>query len=411
MANRQPCCVGTVPTPVQRLLRQLPTPLTAALDEAWARTDVLFGALDASLAGGSLGEWTRLALLAQPISGWPPFLYLLGHLPMRSMELLGPALGVDASSDPEQAAMEQVFSPNWGGEHQPGEDELPDVVDILRFRYRLLGRLRAELRAATANTNLDRALVAAIRVELEGHQTLLSMAQLLPLGALRVSMVLPWAWGTASDGGAPDRVTIPQRALLERVGRPRAEVVSFAIRRSAVTVANWQEFVAAGGYVEPSFWEGAPPAGRAAPRNWRMRPNGQWMVRLPLHELPLDAAGQLPVQVDAAEAAAYARYEGGRLPTPAEVSSAALDLGDIQADGLVGVSVAPPPRSDVTTTADGVDGLLSAGWVWTSERSGASTTAVGGPWAPESAAVAVARVSLDGTCPWYQTQVRVVWSL
>ena len=413
MASVQTLGVGTVPLPVQRLLHQLPSSPVAALDEVWARTDVLFGALDASLAGGSLGEWTRIALLAQPISGWPPFLYLLGHLPMRSFEVLAGALGTDVSTDPEQAAMEQVFSPSWGGSHQPGEDALPDVVDILRFRYRLLGRLRADLRAAPVNSALLAALKEATRVELEGQQALLSMAQVLPLGALRVSLVLPGGWGQPAAPGGLRGVVIPPRAVVARSGQPSAVVPAFELRRSPVSVADWQAFVAAGGYRDPAYWDDTQLAGladRSAPRSWRKRPNGQWMVRLPLHEVPLDVAGPLPVQVDAAEAAAYARYEGGRLPRPDEVLSAASGLGDAVERGPVGVSVAPPPPSDATRTADGVEGLLSAGWVWTSEQSGPLTTAIGGPWAPEGAMVPVARATLDGTCPWHQTQVRVAWS-
>jgi len=94
-----------------------------------------------------------------------------------------------------------------------------------------------------------------------------------------------------------------------------------------VTNAEFLEFVAAGGYDDRRFWRAddwtwKDRARLAHPTVWTFR-DGAWFYRTLLDELPLVAARDWPVYVSLAEAHAYARWRGGRLPSEAEFHRAA----------------------------------------------------------------------------------------
>ena len=150
-----------------------------------------------------------------------------------------------------------------------------------------------------------------------------------------------------------------------------AEVPAFEIQRHDVTNARYMEFVEAGGYSNQRWW---------LPEDWRWvqgeklshplfweRVDGEWSWRGMFELIPLPASW--PVYVSHAEANAYARWRGCRLPTEAEYQRAATGA----AVGLCDfVSWDPEPAGERAAGASdyGVEDLVGNGWEWTGSTFG-----------------------------------------
>jgi ergothioneine biosynthesis protein EgtB len=111
--------------------------------------------------------------------------------------------------------------------------------------------------------------------------------------------------------------------------QPRHEVLlrPFEIAHRLVTCGQWLEFMAEGGYAEPTLWlsDGwaqVQAQGWQAPAYWiapgdPRAPAGQWQVFGLEGVRPLDAAAPV-MHLSFFEAAAYAEWAGARLPTEFE---------------------------------------------------------------------------------------------
>lgn len=174
-----------------------------------------------------------------------------------------------------------------------------------------------------------------------------------------------------------------------------AEVAPFAIERHDVTNERFLEFVDAGGYRDPRWW---------TPEDWKWvqdervehplfwersgatgekdhtRDNGgswRWRAMFELVPLPLS----WPVYVSHAEASAFARWRGARLPTEAELQRAAYGSSDgerqhpwgdadpTSAEAVVDfASWDPEPAGSHPKGASawGIQDLVGNGWEWTS---------------------------------------------
>src|SRR5207247_5854689 len=105
-----------------------------------------------------------------------------------------------------------------------------------------------------------------------------------------------------------------------------ADVAPFSIERHDVTNAQYLEFVEGGGYTNPAWWrpedwEWIQREAVAHPLFWERHDNAwRWRAMFALVPLPL----AWPVYVSHAEASAYARWRGARLPTEAEFQRAAF---------------------------------------------------------------------------------------
>jgi ergothioneine biosynthesis protein EgtB len=150
--------------------------------------------------------------------------------------------------------------------------------------------------------------------------------------------------------------------------RHRVWLDDFALADRAVTNADWQAFMADGGYSTPSLWlaDGWTWMQQQAVRSplyWRQDADGAWTRVMTLHgESPL--LPQAPVtHVSHFEADAYARWAGARLPTEFEWEAA------------VARSDAPPvaasnrgwllPLPDAAP-AGGLRDVWGGVWQWTS---------------------------------------------
>ncbi|MFL6675738.1 MAG: ergothioneine biosynthesis protein EgtB [Massilia sp.] len=141
--------------------------------------------------------------------------------------------------------------------------------------------------------------------------------------------------------------------------RHRVLVAPFALASRLVTNGEYREFIAAGGYREPSLWlsEGWDRvcAGEFAHPLYWVPADGEWM-EFTLHGLRrLDPARPV-CHVSLYEADAYARWRGARLPTEAE--------WELAAHGLAAAAGSLHPAA--AAGAEGLDQMFGACWQWTS---------------------------------------------
>jgi gamma-glutamyl hercynylcysteine S-oxide synthase len=248
-----------------------------------------------------------------------------------------------------------------------------------------------------ANPVLRRGLAISTMLEHEAmhHETLLYMFHRLPHAQKR-----PPAPYRAVVGGTPPRphtVRIP--AGVATLGADadaipfgwdnefplhRVDVDAFEIDAFDVTNADYLAFVEAGGYAIPDYWSSEDWSWRAAhgfthPAFWE-RDGGRWFWRGLFARVPLPSAW--PVYVSHAEASAYARWCGRRLPSEAEYHRAAYGTpegrerafpwGDLPPDRTRGNfdwrhwDPVPVGAFPAGVSAWGVHDLVGNGWEWTS---------------------------------------------
>jgi len=164
-------------------------------------------------------------------------------------------------------------------------------------------------------------------------------------------------------------------------------VPAFSIDRHDVTNERFLEFVEAGGYRNadiwrPEDWAWVQREGVQHPLFWE-RHDGGWYWRGMFALLPLPL--QWPVYVSHAEASAFARWAGARLPTEAEFQRAAFGSpagerlhpwGNAEPAAVHGAfdfsSWDPEPvgTHPMGASAWGVEDLVGNGWEWTSTTFG-----------------------------------------
>jgi ergothioneine biosynthesis protein EgtB len=161
------------------------------------------------------------------------------------------------------------------------------------------------------------------------------------------------------------------------------DVPGFRIERHDVTNERFLEFVDAGGYRDPRWWTADDWQWRQAerlshPLFWE-RVGEAWFWRGMFGLVPLPASW--PVYVSCAEACAFARWRGARLPTESEFQRAAYGSPEGERAYPWGPE-APTPRRGVFDLASwdpepagshpdgasawGVEDLVGNGWEWTS---------------------------------------------
>ncbi len=187
--------------------------------------------------------------------------------------------------------------------------------------------------------------------------------------------------GRATLGVDPEGIAF---AWDNEIPRHEVEVAAFSIDVHCVTNRDYLEFVEADGYQDEHAWDEEGWRWRAAhdvwhPLFWEQH-RGAWFWRGMWDLIPLPMAW--PVYVSHAEASAYARWRGGRLPTEAEFHRAAYGApdggdrehpwGDDPPDASRGnfdfrhwdpLPAGSFPRG---ASAWGIHDLVGNGWEWTS---------------------------------------------
>lgn len=155
--------------------------------------------------------------------------------------------------------------------------------------------------------------------------------------------------------------------------RHQVEVPEFEVERAPVSNAQWLEFVDAGGYRTRSLWTAEAWAWLERekilhPAFWRWS-SGQWWWRAMFGDVPLPM--DWPVYVSHAEATAYTRWRGGRLPTEAEwhraVGAESGGWEQLPRAHFDFVSHDPVPTGSYGAQGPwGLVDLVGNGWEWTS---------------------------------------------
>jgi ergothioneine biosynthesis protein EgtB len=358
----------------------------ARLEDAWNRSDALVALVEED----SLGE--------RPISLRQPFLFYLGHLAAFAWQHLGlRALGwtpfhpefdelFARGIDPPDTSLGPVTAPAW-----------PSLAEVRSYR----DRIRRELRPRLDDPVLERTSLMVLEHELMHHETLMYMLLRLDHARKRPPSIEPGPLQPGIKGS--ERRDVP--AGHARLGADRGslpfgwdnefmplevDVDAFSIDATPVRNRDFLSFVEGGGYSDRRLW--SDEAWTWLQRGQRCRPpfwqeeNGHRTVRNVFADVQLEKALDWPVFVTLAEARAYARVHGRRLPTEAEYDRASH--GTPEGESRPFPWGHEPPRAGhgnfgfrhwapapVGTHPEGesafrVRDLTGSGWEWTTTRFG-----------------------------------------
>ena len=349
------------------------------------------------------------AYYSRPIALRHPIVFYEGHLPAFSFNtLMKKALGRPSID----ARLERLFARGIDPHESDGPAPADPAHDAARWPA------RAEVLAFAAEA--DRQIVDALeRIDLDEpspslpgrieavftileheamHQeTLAYMWHRLPFA----QKTRPAGYQAWTDGAVPrpewievpgGRATLGVNPLSTVFGWDNefpaftADVPGFAIERHDVTNARFLEFVQDGGYGDERWWaaddwQWVQQEALTHPLFWE-REDGRWRWRGMFESVPLPLSW--PVYVSQAEASAFARWSGTRLPTEAEFQRAAYGAPDEERRhpwGDEAPSERPSDRRGVFDFASwdpkpagshpagasawGVEDLVGNGWEWT----------------------------------------------
>jgi len=368
--------------------------LLSRLEDARVRTDGLFRILPLE------------SLYDRPVPERHRLLFYLGHLESFDWNLLSPALDI-APHDPE---FDKLFAfgidPIDGGLPTDKPEDWPSIEEIERYNRMTRDRLDEALRGAsstriTVPELADGTLLhVAIEHRLMHAETLAYLLHNLPAGRkIPHADILP----DQRPAPQPRQTTIPPG--IATLGQPRDShsfgwdnefeeqkvyVPEFSIDVFPVTNAQYIKFVQAGGYQDPAHWsfedwEWLRSARIEHPHFWvqsseNSAGGAKWEYRTMFGKIPLPLSW--PVYVSHAEASAFARWAGRKLPTEAQWHRAAYgtpggrELAYPWGDNLPEESfgnfhfqrweAAPVDAHPAGASAFGVFDLLGNGWEWTS---------------------------------------------
>jgi len=375
-------------------------PVVAELEQrfhvTWERTDRLF-----ALVAGD-------AMLDRPIPLRHPLIFYVGHLSAFAWNhvcrgvLGGPSLDARLDEIFDRGIDPDVDDPTRCHPHPAVPDEWPELGEVLAYRDRVRAEILSSMQdiviapSTTVMAVNARALVMALEHEQMHQETLLYIVQQLPAerkvrprppavypewDALRTRPIaIPG--GTATLGADFGKLDFGWDNEFPSV---TVTVPEFVIDSTPVTNAEFLQFVAAGGYGRRELWDEADwtwkeRTGLRHPTFWTLR-DGVWRYRTVLDELRFGTARDWPVYVSLAEARAFARWRGGRLPTEAEFHRAAYGTPGGAERSFPWGDEAPRPEHGnfhfaywspvpvgshpAGASAWGVHELVGNGWEWT----------------------------------------------
>ncbi len=342
------------------------------------------------------------AYYSQPIALRHPIVFYEGHLPAFSFNtLVKKALG-EPGIDPY---LERLFArgidPDDAAASQPAASTWPARDAVRAFAQeadrRILDALEHAELDRPGDPLLDRAeaVFAILEHEAMHQETLLYMWHRLPFDQKK----RPHGYVPVAAGAVPvqEWIDVPGGRATLGVAREASpfgwdnerpactvNVEPFAIERHDTTNAAFLEFVDAGGYANPAWWRAEDWAwiqrdAVTHPLFWERHAEA-WHWRGMFDRIPLPLSW--PAYVSFAEAAAYAKWRGARLPTEAEYQRAAFGTADGTERAHPWGAAEPSPIHGVFDFSSwdpqpagshpagrsgwGVDDLAGNGWEWTS---------------------------------------------
>lgn len=370
--------------------------LLSRMEEARARTDALFALL------------TPNSFYDRPIAERHRLIFYLGHLEAFDRNLLSGVLGLVS----EDSELDKLFAfgidPVGGGLPSDQPEDWPSIAQVESYSRQVREKLDERLhnpsviRAADASLSDGTLLQVAIEHRLMHAETLAYLLHGLPLNHKKRQ---PGPEPDLRSAPYPKQVTIPTGIATlgksrstrsfgwdNEFGMQKVLVPSFSIDVFPVSNAEYWKFVQDGGYQDSKYW-------RKEDWEWRRKENiehphfwmrsrssdsavqglGRWEYRAMFGSIPLPPSW--PVYLSHAEASAYARWAGRKLPTEEQWHRAAYGTtagrerqypwGDEPPDESrgnfgfkrwdpTGVDAHPQGASDF-----GVHDLLGNGWEWT----------------------------------------------
>jgi ergothioneine biosynthesis protein EgtB len=325
---------------------------------AWERSDELFALIRDD------------QLLAKPIVWRHPFLFYAGHLPAFSWNQICGSILKWESFNPR---FDELFCRGIDPDVDTGEchwhpevpGEWPTIRQTKEYRDQVRGAILESLdvvpRRFSNNIMAQSGRVFEMVLEHEymHQETLLYMLQELPPEQKnRPARRLRYAFNTAP---ASRSIEIP--AGKARLGARfnelnfgwdnefaaiTVEVPAFVIDSLPVTNGEFFEFVDSGSYDDERFWLPADwkwkqLENKRQPNCW-MQQDDQWFYRAMFDNLSLSKVASWPVYVSLAEARAFARWRGKRLPSEVEFHRAAFYGPDGRERTYPWGEAAPTPR-------------------------------------------------------------------
>jgi ergothioneine biosynthesis protein EgtB len=311
------------------------------LQETWKRSDEIFSLIDPA------------DQYEQPISLRHPVIFYLGHLPAFAWNQVCRGL---LGKPPFRAEFDELFERGidpMGVDSYDSGAEWPPVSEVLEYRDHVRQELLAAIEPVAERAGRhflaarNRIFAVAIEHELMHQETLQYMFLRFELEKKqRPEGVAPYR----VDGAAPNGIvevaggSVVLGADFEGIDFGwdnefpvhGAEVADFRIDRTPVRSAEYLEFVQSDGYRRPELWTDADwewrmRTGVDHPACWSVE-NGGWSYHTMFDRLPLERVADWPVYTSRAEATAYCRWKGGRLPTESEFHRAAYSTpgGDLR---------------------------------------------------------------------------------
>jgi ergothioneine biosynthesis protein EgtB len=349
----------------------------------WNRTDEIFGIVKSH------------AMLSKPIALRHPFIFYVGHLPAFAWnQICRGVLHWRSFNSP----FDELFSRGIDPDVETGEchahpevpQAWPDLIDVLDYRDRVRAAvLRSfdavlERAAKDAMAENGRVLTMVLEHEAMHQETLLYMIQEAPSSMKQRLRGAPRYHFAQEPTGKEIVVPRGEARLGARFDAlhfgwdnefPEFRVVvpSFTLDSLPVTNGRYLEFVQSGGYRERHWWSAEDWLWKANaalehPNVWREM-DGRWFYRTLFDLLPLEHVLSWPVYVSLAEARAFARWRGGRLPSEAEFHRAAYGSSGVPAVAgnfdFTRWSPAPVNSPAADSSPWGVKNLIGDGWEWT----------------------------------------------
>ena len=372
--------------------------LLSRMADARAQTDALFEILPPN------------SFYERPIAERHRLIFYLGHLEAFDWNLLSGPLALGT----HDAAFDKLFAfgidPIGGGLPTDKPGDWPNIAKTEKYKTNIRTRLDEALQKSDGRREpllTDGTLLhVAIEHRLMHAETLSYLLHNLPLER---KIPHPAPRSDPRPAPTPRWVTIP--AGTATLGKSRSEgtfgwdnefetqqisVPEFSISAFPVTNGEYMEFVQACGYEDSRYWRPEDREWKRQqrldhPQYWLPRsnstvtdPDTQWEYRSMFGIIPLPPSW--PVYVSYAEAAAFARWAGKKLPTEAQWHRAAYGTpqglereypwGDAPPSHSRGNfhfkswHAAPVDAHPAGASAFGVHDLLGNGWEWTSTQFG-----------------------------------------